>query len=79
MFALISTRGMYDIIQASMTSVFELFCMASNLGVSDVTFRIFFIFESLQLSEFSTDLQDPGLYKCFIILETGLFSYESVL
>ena len=47
--------------QASFTSVFEVLCIASNLGVSGFSYRIFFIFESSQLSEFSADLQDSGL------------------
>ena len=33
----------------------------SDLGVSGFSYRMFFIFESSQLSEFSTDLQDSGL------------------
>ena len=51
----------YDIRQASFTSVFEVFCIASNLGVSGLSHRIFSTFESSQPSEFSTDLQDSGL------------------
>ena len=47
-------KDRYDIRQASFTSVFEVFCMASNLGVSGFSYRIFLIFESLQLSGFST-------------------------
>ena len=54
-------NGRYDIRQASFTSVFEVFCITSNLGVSDVSYFISSIFESSQLSEFSTDLQDSGL------------------
>ena len=55
------------------TSVFEL-CNTSNLGVSGFSYRIFFICESSQLSEFSTDLKD----YYFIILGTGLSSHEPV-
>ena len=51
----------YDIRQASLISVFEVFCIASNLGVSGFSYRICIIFESSQLSEFSTALQDSGL------------------
>ena len=51
----------YDIRRASFTSVFEVFRNTGNLGVSGSSNRIFSIFESLQLSEFSTDLQDSGL------------------
>ena len=51
----------YDIRQASFTSVFEVFCFKSNLGVSGFSYRKFMIFESSQLIEFSTDLQDSGL------------------
>ena len=50
-----------DIRQASFTSVFEFFCVTSNLGVFGLSYRIYLIFESSQLSEFSTDLQDSGL------------------
>ena len=51
----------YDIGQASFTSVFEVFCSTGYLGVSGFSYHIFLIFESSQLSEFSTDLQDSGL------------------
>ena len=37
------------------------FCIGSNLGISGFRYGILFIFESSQLSEFSTDLQDSGL------------------
>ena len=50
-----------NIRQAAFTSVFEGFCTTSNLGVSGFSYHIFLIFESLQLSEFSTDLQYSGL------------------
>ena len=68
----------YDIRQASFTSVFEFFCITGNLGVSGLSYRIFFIFGSSQLSEPSTDLQDSGLQSYFIILGTGLSSHEPV-
>ena len=32
-----------------------------NIGVFGFIYRLSFIFESLQISEFSTDLQDYGL------------------
>ena len=51
----------YDIRQASYTLAFEVFCIASNLGVSGFSYRMFLIFESSQVSESSTDLQDFGL------------------
>ena len=51
----------YDIRQASFTSVFEVICIKNNLGISGFSYLIFLIFESSQLSEFSTDLQDSGL------------------
>ena len=51
----------YDIRQASFTAVLEVFCIAGNLGVSDLSYCISFMFESSQLSDFSTDLQDSGL------------------
>ena len=51
----------YDTKQASATSVFEIFCITSNLGVSGLSYRIFLIFECSQLNEFSTDLEDSGL------------------
>ena len=54
-------KDRYDIRQASFTSVFEVFCITSNLGVSGLSYCIFLIFESSELSEFSTDLQDSGL------------------
>ena len=50
-----------DIRQASFTPVFEFSSIASNLGFSSFSYRIFVIFESSQLSEFSSDLQDSGL------------------
>ena len=65
-FALISTRGMkldnlLSPFPFSFTSVFEVFCITSNLGVSGFKYRIFLIFESSQLNEFSTDLLHSGL------------------
>ena len=51
----------YDIRKASFTSVFDVFCITSDLAVSGFSYRIFLIFESSQHSEFSTDLQDSGL------------------
>ena len=51
----------YDTRQASFISVFEIFCIDSNLGVSGFSYRIFLIFESSERSGFSTDLQDSGL------------------
>ena len=51
----------YDIGQASFTSVFELFAIQVIWWVSGFSYRIFCIFESLQLREFSTDLQDLSL------------------
>ena len=42
----------YDIRQASFNSVFEVFWITSNMGVSGFNYRIFFTFESSQLSEF---------------------------
>ena len=39
----------YDIRKASFTSVFEVFCITSNLGVSGFSYGIFFIFESSQI------------------------------
>ena len=49
----------YDIRPASFTLVFEFFCIASNLGA--LWLQLSHIFESSQLGEFSTDLQDSGL------------------
>ena len=69
---------MYDIRQASLTLVFDVFCITSKLGFSGFCYRIFFIFEISQLSEFSTDLQDSGPQDDFIILGKGLSSYDSV-
>ena len=68
----------YDIRQASFISVFEVFCITGNLGVSGFGYRIYFIFERSQLSEFSTDLQDSGLQNYFIILRIEFSSHESV-
>ena len=51
----------YGIRQASFTSVFEVFCITSNLEASGFSYRIFFIYESSQFSEFSTYLEDSGL------------------
>ena len=68
----------YDIRQASFTFVFEVFCITSNLWVSGFSYRMFLIFQSSQLSEFSTDLQDSGLQNYVIILGTELSSHESV-
>ena len=59
-------------------TIFEFFCITTNLGVSGFSCRIFLIIESLQLSEVSTDLQDSGLYNYFIILGTWLSSHELV-
>ena len=50
-----------DIRKASFISVFRAFCITSNLWVSGFSYRIFFMFESSQLSDFSTDLQDFSL------------------
>ena len=47
--------------QASFTSFLEVLCITGHLGVSGFSYRMFLIFESSQLSEFSTDLQDSGL------------------
>ena len=51
----------YDIRPALFTSVFEVFCITSNVEFPGFSYRIFLIFESSQLNEFSTDLQDSGL------------------
>ena len=42
----------YDIRQTSFSSIFDAFCITSNLGVSGFSYRIFLIFESSQLNEF---------------------------
>ena len=68
----------YDIRQASFVLVFEVSCIASNLGVSGFSYRIFLIFESSQLSGFSTNLQSSGLQTFVMILGKGLPSLESV-
>ena len=67
----------YDIREAPFASVFEVFCISSNLVVSGFGYRMSLIFESSQLSEFSTDLQDSGLKVYFISLGTALCSHES--
>ena len=51
----------YDIGKPSLTSFFELFAKPVILGVPGFNYRIFFIFESSSLSEFSTDLHDFSL------------------
>ena len=53
----------YDIRQASLPESSKFFCIAGNLGVSGFSYRMKknVIFESSQLSEFSTDLQDSSL------------------
>ena len=59
-YALILTRGMtLDKLLLPRSSSF--FCITSNIGVSGFSCCIFSIFESSQLSEFSTDLRDSGL------------------
>ena len=75
-FALISTRGItLDKLLSPRSSNFLHYMY---LEVSGFSYRIFFIFESSQLSEFSTDLQDSGLQDYFIILGTRLSSHEPV-
>ena len=54
------------------------FCITCKLGISGFSYRIFFIFESSQLSELSTDLRDSGLQNYFSILGTGLSAHEPV-
>ena len=54
------------------------FCITSNLWVSGFSYCIFFIFESSQLRESLTDLQDSGLYNYIIILGIELSPHESV-
>ena len=54
-FALISSSDInerYAIVKPSSTSIFELFYMTTNLGISGFSCRIFLIFESSQLSQF---------------------------
>ena len=49
----------YNIRLASFTSVVEIFCITSYLGVSGFSYCIFLIFDCTKLSEFSADLQVP--------------------
>ena len=76
-FALISPRGMtLDNLLLPRSSSF--FVIINYLGVSGFSCRIFSIFESSQLNEFSTDLQDSSLQNYFKILGTGLPYHEPI-
>ena len=71
-------KDRYKIRQASFTLVLEVSCITINLGVVGFSCRIYFIFESSQLSEFLTDLKTLVSKNYFIILGTGLSSHESI-